>query len=565
MINQLIAEQFDEIADMLEILGESVFRIRAYRRASDVVESFPQDLAELHSKDDKAIENIPGIGKDLHSKIVEIIETGKCKMHENLVRKLSPGVLDILRVRSIGPKKAKLFMEKLGINDLKKLRSAAESGALATLPGMGEKSQDAILKALDQSTFLQTRIPLYQALPEAEQYVEYMKKCKAVERVEYAGSLRRRQETIGDIDILATGSDSEMMSKHFLAYPHVKQVLAAGDTKSSVVLKDNIQVDLRVVKNESFGAAFYYFTGSKYHNIQFRTLAQKRGLKNNEYGVFKREKMIAGATEEEIFNSLGMEYIPPEIREDQGEIEAARNGKLPKLIEENDIKGDLHTHSKWSDGAFTIYEMAFEAARLGREYIAVSDHMRDPKEIKKQWKEIEKIQKQLNEEGIKIKILKGAEIDILKTGELNLPDEIIEKLDVPVISIHTSFNLSKKEQTDRILRAFAHPNVKIFGHPFCRMLGKRDNIEMDFEKILRAAKEKRIALEINSQPQRMDLNGTHAKMCKDFSVKVVINTDSHTTEQLSNMKFGLFMARRGWIEKGDTLNCLSYSKLMEYL
>lgn len=565
MINKQIAEKFEEIADMLEILDESIFRIRAYRRASDVLLGLSQDLADLAENEDDAIEKIPGIGKDLHAKILEFIADGEIQMHKDLVKKLSPGILDILKVRSVGPKKAKLFYEELEVDNIDKLRAALESGAIVALPGMGEKSSQGILTALDQATHLQERIPIFQVLPVADAYIEYMKECKAVVKVQYAGSLRRRMETIGDVDILATGTDPEAMSEHFRSYGKVKQILAAGETKSSVVLNDNIQVDFRVVKPESFGAALYYFTGSKHHNIQVRTLALKKHLKINEYGLFDGEKMIAGATEEEFFHKLGMDYIPPELREDQGEIEAAKEKNLPKLIEGKDLRGDLHSHSKWSDGAYTVYEMAKAADELGREYLAITDHMSDPKVIKEQWKEIDKTQAKLKKEGYKIKLLKGAEVDILKTGDLNLPDEILEKLEIVLISVHTSFDLPKKEQTERVLKAMASPHVNVLSHPTGRLLGERDAIEIDMDKIIKAAKKLKIALEIDSQPLRMDLNGAHARLCKEQGVKVTIDSDAHMIEQLKQTHFGIFMARRGWLEKKDVLNTLPYSKLMKFL
>ncbi|MEK7146536.1 MAG: PHP domain-containing protein, partial [Patescibacteria group bacterium] len=460
---------------------------------------------------------------------------------------------------------AKMFYEQLGVDSIEKLKRALESGAIASLPRMGQKSADAIVESLAQATHLKQRIPLHLALPVAEAYVAYMKESKDVQQIEVAGSLRRRLETIGDVDILATGKNAERMSKHFLAYPKIKQVLAAGDTKSSVVLEDDVQVDFRVVEPESFGAALYYFTGSKHHNIHTRTMAIKKNLKINEYGVFKGEKMMAGKTENEIFEILDLPYIPPEIREDQGEIEAGLSRKLPDLIEERDIKGDLHTHSKLSDGAFSIYDMAVEADELGREYIAVSDHMRDSAMIKKQWKEIAEVQEKLIKEGRKIHLLKAAEVDILKNGSLNLDDDILEKLDLVLISVHTSFRLPKKEQTERILRAMERPNVRIFTHPSSRLLEERDEIEVDFEKIIRRAAEKNIAMEINAQPERMDMNGAHAKLCKDNEVKVVINSDAHTLHQLSQMRFGIYMARRGWIEKKDVWNTLPLNAFLKTL
>ncbi len=563
MINNSIAEKFEEIADMLEVLGDTnVFRVRAYRRGAEAVRGYSTDIVSLR---DDEIEKIPGIGKDLHSKILEMKSTGTCKMHAELLAKLSPGILQILKIRGVGPKKAKLFLEQLGIDTVAKLKGAAESGAIATLPGMGEKSEKAILDSIQQSTHLKERFPIYIALPEAEEFVNYMKKLKFVKKCEYAGSLRRRQETIGDIDILAIGSDSKKMSKHFLAYPKVKNVLAKGDTKSSVVIEGEIQVDFRVVDETSFGAALYYFTGSKQHHIQTRTMALKKGLKINEYGVFKGEKNIASKSEEDVFKAIGLPYIPPEIREDQGEIEAALNKKLPKLVEENDLKGDLHVHTKWSDGANSIYEMAKRAGSIGREYIAISDHMTDLSVLKKQAKEIEKVRILLKKEGLNLKIFHSAEVDILKNGVLNLPEEGLKMLDLVLVSVHSAFTLNKKDQTKRIITALKNPFAKILSHPSARLLSRREAIEVDMEKIIRAAKEYAKVMEINAQPDRMDMNGAYARACKNEGVRVSIDSDSHGVDQLSNFKFGIFMARRGWIEVKDVVNAKVYKDFKNFL
>lgn len=550
---------------MLEILGENAFRIRAYRRAADVLKGYALDLAELVKENPDELDKIPGIGKGLQFNIEEFVKTGNMEIHKDLLGKLRPGILDVLKVRGVGPKKAKLFWEQLDIDTVEKLRAAAESGALATLAGMGEKSEQAILESLSQQTFLQKRIPLYIALPEAEAYVAYMKKLKEVKMVTYGGSTRRRLETIGDLDIVACGKDSQKMSEHFLKYPKIKQVLSNGETKSSVVIEGNLQVDFRVVDEKSWGSALYYFTGSKQHHIQTRTIALRKNLKINEYGVFKGEKNIASKSEEDIFKAIGLKYIPPEIREDNGEIEAAMNDKLPKLIEESDLRGDLHTHTKFSDGANSVYDMAVKAEELGMEYIGICDHGRDPVKISDETKEISSVRKKLEKEGRKIKIIHGAEIDILKNGVLNLPEEVIAKLDLILISVHTAFNLPRAEQTERILSAMRNPKVNILCHPTARLIGERDAIEVDMEEIIKEAKRLKIAMEINSQPRRMDMNGGFARLCKNAGVKVSINSDAHDLSQLETHKFGLFMARRGWIEKSDVINALPYEKLIKFL
>ncbi len=548
---------------MLEVLGDTnVFRIRAYRRGAEAVKGFANDIAVLS---DSEIETIPGIGKDLHAKILEIKKNGDCKMHRDLLRKLSPGILQILKIRGVGPKKTKLFLEQLGIDTVEKLKSAAESGAVATLPGMGEKSEKAILEAINQSTHLNGRIPIYEALPEAEEYLRYMKESGDVKMAEYAGSLRRRQETIGDIDILVAGGNVKKMGGHFLKYPKIKQVLSSGDTKSGVVIEGNIQVDLRVVKQSAFGAALYYFTGSKQHHIHTRTIAMKKNLKINEYGVFKGEKNIACKSEENVFNAIGLPYIPPEIREDQGEIEAALKGNLPVLIEESDLRGDLHMHSTWSDGADSIQDMALKAAALGREYIAITDHMTDLNSVKKQAAEIESVRKKLKARKVDIKILYGAEVDILKNGVLNLHEDALKMLDIVFVSIHSAFNLSRGEQTERIIRALKHKYSTVLAHPSARLLNEREAIDADMEKIVRAAKEYGKFLEIDAQAQRMDMNGAYARHCKNAGVKISIDTDAHSVYQLENFKYGIFMARRGWLEKKDVINSLPYSDLLKLL
>ena len=550
---------------MLEILNENKFRIRAYRRAADVLKGYALDLRELVNENPAELDNIPGIGKGLQFNIEEFVKTGDMEIHKELLSKLAPGILDVLKVRGVGPKKAKMFYEQLDIDSVDKLKSAAQSGALATLPGMGEKSEQAILESLGQQTFLQKRIPLYIALPEAESYVKYMKECECVKKASYAGSTRRRLETIGDIDVLAVGTNPEEMSEHFLKYPKIKQILARGETRSSVVIEGNLQVDFRVVPEKSWGSALYYFTGSKQHHIQTRTIALRKNLKINEYGVFSGEKNTASKTEEEVFAAIGLPFIPPEIREDNGEIEAGMTGNLPTLIEEDDLRGDLHTHTTWSDGVDSIYDMAVKADQLGLEYICISDHARDPAKVLEEAEEIERVRKKIKQEHRKIKIIHGAEIDILKNGVLNLPEDIISKLDLVLISVHSAFNLPRQEQTERILRGMQNPRVNVLCHPTARLIGERDAIEVDMEEIINEAKRLGIAMEINAQPRRMDMNGGFARLCKKAGVKVCVNSDAHSMAQLETRKYGLFMARRGWIEKEDAINTLPYAKLIKFL
>ncbi len=497
MLNNSIAEKFEEIADMLEVLGDSnVFRLRAYRRGAEAVRGYSVDIASMGEEE---IGKIPGIGKDLNSKIIEMKVTGACAMHAELMSKLSPGILQILKIRGVGPKKVKLFLEKLGIDSVSKLKAAAESGAIATLPGMGEKSEKAILESIQESTHLKERIPIKVALPEAEAYVEYMKSMKEVKKCEYAGSLRRRQETIGDIDILAIGSDSKKMSDYFLAYPKVKRVLVNGETKSSVVIEGEIQVDFRVIDESSFGATLYYFTGSKQHNIQTRTIAIKKNLKINEYGVFDGEKNIASKTEEDVFKAFGLPYIPPEIREDQGEIEAALNGKLPKLIVESDLIGDLHLNS--------ISELKMDYGILARQFVDIGT-------LKKQAKEIEKSG---------LKILHGVKIDNIKM--LNF--------DLAKIVLFSAISST----TDEIIHALQNPNVKIL----CDLNGKND-----LEKIIRATKEFDKIIEVD---------GNYGRVCKNEGVKISVKCD----------KYGIFIARRDWIEAADVVNAKQYNDFIKFL
>ncbi|MBT5015930.1 DNA polymerase/3'-5' exonuclease PolX [Candidatus Peregrinibacteria bacterium] len=562
MENQRVAQIFQEIGDILELKGENRFRYLSYHRAAQTLLNLSKDIRKIY--DNGELEGIPGIGKALAEKIAEILNTGKCGTHERLLAEFDKGLLELLTIRGLGPKKIKKFYDELGIDNIGKLKTAAEKGVLADLERMGEKSQADILKAIQEHEKHVARSHLITATFLAEFLIGYMKDCSKVSRAEYAGSLRRGRETVGDIDILATGKDHNQIIRHFLAHQDVSLVLAQGETKASVILEGGVQVDLRVVDEKSFGAALYYFTGSKNHNIATRKLAIKKGLKINEYGVFKGEKSIAGKTEKEIFKVLGLPYIIPELREDQGEVQAGFDGKLPKSVELADIRGDLHLHTNWSDGRNTLEEMVAAAQKLGYEYLCVSDHSTSARiangldlgRIKDQIKQVEALNKRLRG----FKVFKGAEVDILTDGSLDFPDEILAQLDWITASVHSKFTLSSAEQTARLIKAISNPYVHVLGHPTGQIVNRREPYELDIAAVARAAAKNNVALEINSN-MRLDLSATNIRIAKEHGVKFVINTDAHSIDQLGLMRFGVTTARRGWLEKGDVLNTLPIEAL----
>lgn len=565
MDNKAIAAVFEEIANILDINGESFFRVNAYRKAALTIDNLSKDLRKVVDENPKDLENIPGIGQALRDKIIELVQTGKCKEHEELKKNFPPGLLEMLKLRGVGPKKVKLFYGELGIKTLAELKEAAEKHLLRGLEKMGEKSETEILKSIEElGKFTLTRHLINEALQEAESYVDYMKKCPEVKQIQYAGSLRRCQETIGDIDILATVKDPdkshEKVMKHFVNYKEVLNIVGQGDTKSSVVLQSGMDVDLRVVDNAVFGAALHYFTGSKEHNVHIRDIAKKKGLKVSEYGVFKGENVVAGKTEEEVFRAVGLPYIIPELRKNDGEIEYGfHHKKFPRFVELADIKGDLHSHTKYSDGKNTLEEMAEAFISLQYEYFAVTDHSSvmgvtggmSSKEIREQWKEVDMLNKKLKG---KIKILKGCEVDILKDGSLDFKDEILKELDVVIISAHMYNRLPTDEQTKRIIAAIENPYSMILAHPTGRLINRRGEMEFDINKVIDACIANKVALEINSSPMRLDLADKYVKMAKDKGAKFVIDTDSHNIYQPGFMRFGIGMARRGWLTKGDVLN-----------
>jgi DNA polymerase (family 10) len=567
MNNQDIARIFYNIAEILEIQGENPFKIRAYIKAAQTVESYTKELSEI--KETEELKSLPGIGEKIVLKIKDLLETGKLEMYEKLKKSEFAPLVELLEVPGMGPKHVRLVYDKLGIKTIDQLEKAARKGKLRDLPGLGEKTEQNILKGIEQERRHKERYPLGEILPKAESVVSQLKKVKEVKDISLGGSLRRMKETIGDVDILVSSLKPKAVSNAFVKLPEVQNVLNKGVTKSSIVTKDGIQMDLRVVKPESYGSAQHYFTGSKAHNIRIRSLGIDRGLKVNEYGVFKGKKSVSGKTEEEVFKSVGLPYIPPEMREDWGEIEAAQKKKLPHLIELKDIKGDLHIHSNWTDGRSTIEEMAQAARKMGYEYIALCDHSPTigitngltPERIKKRKREIDEVNRKLKG----FKVLNGAEVDIRSNGKMDFEDDILKELELVVGAVHTKFSQPKEEMTRRIIQAIENPHVHIIAHPTGRLLGKRDPYEVDMDKLLDAAKANGKIMELNAFPDRLDLNDLHCRKAREKGVKIAISTDSHWTEHLHWIKYGIATARRGWLEPEDVVNTLPLEKLLKLL
>ncbi len=568
MKNQQIAKIFSEMAELLELKGENVFRIRAYSRAAQNMDNLSKDVSALS---DEELTAIPGIGKDLAAKIREFLTTGKVAKHEELKQDFPGGVLDLLRIPGLGPRKAKQFYDKLRITSVEELEAAIQSGKLKGLPGIQSKTIDNILKGIERIKRGTERRPLGRVLPLAEDIVRRMRENAPVDRIAVAGSIRRMKETVKDIDVLTTSKKPEAVMDVFVKLPHVSRVLAQGPTKSSIITDEGIQVDLRVVEENSFGAALQYFTGSKQHNIKLREMAVRAGLKLNEYGAFKDpgEKKIGGKTEEEMYKALKLPYIPPELREDTGEIEAALEGKLPDLVTLEDIKGDLHVHTKESDGSHDLDTMVQAAQKKGYEYIAITDHTKglgvahglDEKRLDAEMRLIDEANRRLRG----FTIVKGTEIDIRADGRLDLPDEALMGLDIVVASIHSGFKQTREQITKRLLAAIRNPCVSVIAHPTGRLIGERDAYAVDMEAVLKEAAKYGVAMEINAYPLRLDLNDLHVKLAKEYGVPLVISTDAHVTSQFDFMAYGVAMARRGWVEKKDVLNTLPYEQLIKRL
>lgn len=566
--NKEIAETFNRLADLLEIQGENPFRVRAYRSAARTISSLPRGAKEMLD-DGEDLSELPGIGDDLAGKIKQIVETGHLQLLEDVEQDASPELSDMMKLPGLGPKRVRTIHDQLGIESLKQLRKAATDGKIRQLDGFGEKTERKILKELQRREEQPQRTKLSDVDEIAKGLTEYLENVDGVKRVIVAGSYRRRKETVGDLDILVTcKSDSPVMDR-FVEFDEVDEVVSHGKTKSTVMLRSGLQIDLRVVAEVCYGAALYYFTGSKDHNIAVRKIAQRKKLKINEYGVFKGEDRVAGATEQEVFKTVDLKFIPPELRENRGEIEAARKDKLPKLIELDDLRGNLHTHTKETDGKYTLKEMAEAAQDMGMEYLAVTDHSKavamakglDEKRLKKQMRAIEKLNGQLNG----ILVLTGIEVDIMEDGSLDLDPKLLGELDFVVGSIHRKFDLSQQKQTERVIRAMDHSCFHCFGHPTGRLINQRDPYQIDIDKIMDAAIERGCYLELNAQPDRLDLNDAHCKLAKEKGLKIAISADAHTKTDLQFLRFGIDQARRGWLEADDVLNTRKWKELKELL
>ena len=561
MKNQFVADILNEIADLLDIKGEIFFKTRAYRIAAQAIEVLEEDIEIVVSED--RLTSISGIGVAIAKKITEIVETGRLEYLEELTKEIPKGLLGLLKIQSLGPKKVASLYRNLGITSIKKLRDACLQGKLRNLDGFGVITELNILRGIALLEKTSGRALLNVAFSDGNNYVEYLKNCDKIDAINIAGSLRRMKETIGDVDILASSNHPNIVMEYFIKYPNVDRVLLKGSTKTSVLLYDNLQVDLRVVKKESYGAALQYFTGSKEHNVAMRSLAIKKGFKLNEYGLFDKETetYIAGKTEGEIYNKLDLDYIEPELRENSGEIEAAKKKQLPKLVGYDDILGDFHVHSNWSDGSNSIEEIVQVAKNFGYRFVCITDHSQSLRVANglsesRVDKKIKKIQ-ELNKKNSDFKIYCGTECDIKADGTMDYRNSVLKKFDVVYGGIHTSFKMDRPTATKRIVKAMENEYVHAVAHLTCRMIGRREPFDLDMEEIMDVAKKTDTFLEINAFPDRLDLKDTHVKLAKERGVKVILGSDAHFIANLPFMRFGIATARRGWLEKKDILNTYS--------
>jgi DNA polymerase (family 10) len=572
MENREIAAIFEEIANLMKINQDDpkwTFKAVAYDRAKRAIEGFHERLEDISRDPKRKLTEIPGIGEDFAKKIVELVETGECKYHQEQLAKVPASLLELLQLQTVGPQKVRLFYKEAGIKTIDDLEVAAKAGRLRHLPGMSVKSEENILKALEVYRRAAGRFRLDTAYETAQQLTGYLKEFGGVEEVTPAGSLRRGRETVGDLDLLVTGRDRAGIADHFARYSGIAQLLAKGEDKVSVKLQNDLQVDVRLLDRESYGAALQYFTGSKEHNVALRERAKKRGWKLSEYGLFQGEKALASRTEEEIYAKLDLPWIPPELRENLGEIEAAEKGELPNLVVLGDIKGDLQMHTTASDGRASVEEMAQAAKQLGYGYILITDHSKavtiaNGLDERRAVENIQRI-KAARKNVTGIKIWAGAEVDILGDGSLDYPDEILKQFDIVLVSVHSRMNMPGPEMTARLLKALANPYVRILGHPTGRQILKRDPFVFDLEKVFAAAKEHGVIMELNAHPERLDLCDRHLKLARDRGMKIIISTDAHSPAHFKLMQYGVVTARRGWLRKDDVLNTLPPEKLLASL
>jgi DNA polymerase (family 10) len=571
--NATIARTLAEIADLLEIREENPFKVRAYRRAKRTVQNLTRPLAAMVEAG-ADLTTLPGIGRDIAKVITDVVRSGASQRLADLEKDMPASLAELMQLDGVGPKRARQLHEKLGIATIADLKRALESGEIAGVPGFGPKTVDAIRDSLARP-----RVPIRFRLAEAEPIVEglldWMRGAPGLERIEAAGSYRRRAETVGDIDLLAACASADPAMERFTSFAGVAKVLARGSTRASIVLASGLQVDLRIVPHDAYGAALHYFTGSKAHNVAVRALAVARGLRISEYGVFRvpdgadpggtrdgndpyRGELVGGETEDDVFRAVGMPFVPPELREDRGEIGMARSESLPHLISADDMRGDLHMHSTWSDGRDTIEAMVLACIERGYEYMAITDHSPalgmvnglGPDRLERQWDEIQ----MLREKYPAIRILRGMEVDILADGSLDLPDSHLGRLDIVIASVHSGMRSTESAMTERILRALAHPEVDVLGHPTGRRINEREPYAVDMEAVLAAALEHDVAVEVNAQPHRLDLRDVHVRRARELGVRILIDTDSHGVGALRYMQYGIDQARRGWIERDDVLN-----------
>jgi DNA polymerase (family 10) len=566
--NSEIADIFDRMAILLEIQGANPFRVRAYRNAARTLGDLPRNVVDLLAEG-QDLSDLPGIGKDLAGKIAEIAQTGHLTALTDLEEKLPASLVDLTGLPGLGAKRVRALYEELGIASLDDLERAATKHRVQALPGFGEKTELRILRALSTHVVSEQRHKLVDVERIARSYVGYLEAVPGVKEVVVAGSYRRRQETIGDLDILVTCKRGSPVVERFVAYDEVAEVVSQGHTRSTVSLRSGVQVDLRVVADVSYGAALYYFTGSKAHNIAVRKIAVTKKLKINEYGVFKGKRRVAGRTEDEVFKSVGLRYIEPELRENRGEIEAARKNQLPALIRLADIQGDLHVHTDATDGSDSLRRIIESAQELGYRYIAVTDHSKrmrithgmDERRLRRQLAQIDRLNQQLRG----IVVLKGVEVDILENGKLDLSDNILKELDLTVCAAHSGFNLDRMRQTERVIRAMDNPYFNILAHPTGRLINQRDAYELDMERVMSAALERGCYLELNAHPDRLDLNDVNCRLAREMGLKVAISTDAHSTTGLQYMRFGIDQARRGWLGPEDIINSRSSRHLKRLL